>query len=306
MWSPTLRTLCPRAKNADTTSYPFNSIFSPIGIWGSSCVVFTDTIIPYTSNHPTQHKYAAVKFLYNRLNTYDLQGDEYRREENIIHNIVHNNSYPIHPQKPHNPKPRKHQPNTQVTSRKWATFTYVGKETSFITNTFRRTNFKIALRTVNTIHNALIRKNQTRDKYTRSGVYELTCPNCKKAYVGQTGSSFTTRFQEHKNAFKNNSHSSKYAKHLTEQNHTINSIQNTMQMLQYQNKGAHLNTYERFHIYTEYINKNHLNNEHTIFPNKLFDTLLKPHNPYKNPTHLAHTHTTTTTTTLRPIRQTQL
>jgi len=34
---------------------------------------FTDTIIPYTSNHPTQHKYASVKFLFNRLNSYDLQ-----------------------------------------------------------------------------------------------------------------------------------------------------------------------------------------------------------------------------------------
>jgi len=33
---------------------------------------FTHTIIPYTSNHPTQHKYATVKFLFNRLNTYDL------------------------------------------------------------------------------------------------------------------------------------------------------------------------------------------------------------------------------------------
>ena len=30
---------------------------------------FTDTITPYMSNHPTQQKYAAVKFLYNRLNT---------------------------------------------------------------------------------------------------------------------------------------------------------------------------------------------------------------------------------------------
>jgi hypothetical protein len=32
---------------------------------------FTDTIIPYTSNHPTRHKYAAVRFLYNRLNSYN-------------------------------------------------------------------------------------------------------------------------------------------------------------------------------------------------------------------------------------------
>ena len=78
-----------------------------------------------------------------------------------------------------------------------------------------------------------------------------------------------------------------------------------MQVLQYQNKGAHLNTYERFHIYTEYINKNHLNNEHTIFPNKLFDTLLKPHNTLKKPTHLAPRAATHTTTTLPLIQQTQ-
>jgi len=31
---------------------------------------FTDTVIRYSSNHPTQHKYAAIRFLYNRLNTY--------------------------------------------------------------------------------------------------------------------------------------------------------------------------------------------------------------------------------------------
>jgi len=28
---------------------------------------FTESTIPYTSNHPTQHKYAVVRFLYNRL-----------------------------------------------------------------------------------------------------------------------------------------------------------------------------------------------------------------------------------------------
>jgi hypothetical protein len=37
---------------------------------------FTDTIIPYNSNHPTQHKYPAVKFLFNRLNSYNLQEKE--------------------------------------------------------------------------------------------------------------------------------------------------------------------------------------------------------------------------------------
>jgi hypothetical protein len=61
---------------------------------------FTDTIIPHTSNQPTQHKYATVKFLYNRLNTYDLEKEEHEQELNIIHNILHNNSFPIKHQKP--------------------------------------------------------------------------------------------------------------------------------------------------------------------------------------------------------------
>jgi len=66
---------------------------------------FMDTVIPFTSNHPTRHKYATVKFLYNRLDTYNLQQEEYLQELNIFHNILHNNSFPIKPHKPptHNP-----------------------------------------------------------------------------------------------------------------------------------------------------------------------------------------------------------
>jgi DNA-binding transcriptional LysR family regulator len=68
--------------------------------------LFTDTIIPYMSNHPLQHNYAAVKFLYNRLHTYNLQPDEYLQEENTIHNISYN-SFLIKPHKPRHPKPQK-------------------------------------------------------------------------------------------------------------------------------------------------------------------------------------------------------
>jgi len=34
-----------------------------------------------------------------------------------------------------------------------------------------------------------------------------------------------------------------------------------------------------FYIYAEYTNNNHLNDDQTIFPNKIFDTLLKTHQP---------------------------
>jgi hypothetical protein len=58
---------------------------------------FTDTIIPYTSNHPTQHKVTAIRFLCNRLNTYYLVTEAYKQEVQIIQNILVNNSFRIRP-----------------------------------------------------------------------------------------------------------------------------------------------------------------------------------------------------------------
>ena len=49
-----------------------------------------------------------------------------------------------------------------------------------------------------------------------------------------------------------------------------------MQILQYQSKGAHLNTVEKYFIYKEFSINNHLNDESNIAPNKIFDALLKP------------------------------
>ena len=168
---------------------------------------------------------------------------------------------------------------TKTPTRKWVTFTYIVKETNFITNLFRKTNLKIAFRTNNTVHSLLRHKQQVPDIYTQSGVYKLKCPDCKKVYVGQTGRSFQVRFNERKNAFKTNSHTSNFAKRLNEQKHSFDSIHNTMQILQWQNKGSHLNTIEGFYIYAEYLNNNHLNDDHTIFPDMIFEALLKPHQP---------------------------
>jgi hypothetical protein len=47
-----------------------------------------------------------------------------------------------------------------------------------------------------------------------------------------------------------------------------------MQKLQFQKKDLHLNTTERFHIHKEAASNNHLNDEHTITPNRNFDTIL--------------------------------
>jgi hypothetical protein len=106
--------------------------------------------------------------------------------------------------------------HTQSPSQKWDTFMYVRRETNFITNLFKKANVKIAFKTNNTIQKLLMHKQQKKDIHSQSGVYKLTCPDCGKLYVGQTGRNFATWFKEHKNAFRTASHSSNFAKHLIE------------------------------------------------------------------------------------------
>jgi hypothetical protein len=99
------------------------------------------------------------------LNTYDLPTEEYKQEEQIIHNILENNSFPIRPQKPHRLKLRKPKEPNPIEKKKWATFTYIGRETTFITNIFKQTNIKIAFRT-NIIGNELMHKQDNRQIHT--------------------------------------------------------------------------------------------------------------------------------------------
>jgi len=110
---------------------------------------------------------------------------------------------------------------TQETKYKWATFTYTVKETLHITNIFKHTDLRIAFRTKNTIQNLLKQKNPFLDKFSSSGVYKLTCPHCHKAYIGQTGRRFFTRYNEHKSAFYSNRHTSDFAQHLHDNSHPL-------------------------------------------------------------------------------------
>jgi hypothetical protein len=53
----------------------------------------TDTIIPYDSCHPTEHKLSALRYLRNRKATYLLTPDSKQKETAIINHILQNNKY---------------------------------------------------------------------------------------------------------------------------------------------------------------------------------------------------------------------
>jgi len=152
---------------------------------------------------------------------------------------------------------------------------YVGRETSYITNLFKKTELNVAFRTKNPIGNLLTHIHPAPDKFSLSGVYKLTCPDCNRAYIGQTGSKFSTRFKEHEKPFRSHSHTSSFAKHLDKEALSFGHMHDIMQIIHYRRKGANLNTLQRFHIHTEAATNNHLNEGHNIYPNTTFNTLLR-------------------------------
>jgi hypothetical protein len=123
---------------------------------------------------------------------------------------------------------------------------YVGKDRKF-TNLFKYTKLKIAFKTNNSIWELLRNKHPLHNKK----YFYSTCSEGKNPYVGQTERYFLTPCNEHLQAFCNNKYESNFPKHLLENQHPIDTIDNTMEILYTTGKGSHLNTTEKYCIYKE-------------------------------------------------------
>jgi len=53
----------------------------------------TDTIIPNDSSHPHKHKHAAIHYMLNRMNSYQLNKSSKEQEYSTIKQIMYNNKY---------------------------------------------------------------------------------------------------------------------------------------------------------------------------------------------------------------------
>jgi hypothetical protein len=210
---------------------------------------YTYTIIPIDSCHPTEHKYAAIRHLQNRLNSYQLSHEKREKERKIIQDILHNNGYNTSVLKSVS-NSKKHKNKTERTH--WSKFTYFGKETRAVTKVFKNTRIKITYSTKNTLEKLLTKKHHPlRDKYDNSGIYQLTCPTSSKKYTGQTGRSFRTGFQEHLGDFRHENGKSSFAQHLLDNGHDAGPIEDIMNTLHITSKGRLMDTMEKFYIFRE-------------------------------------------------------
>ena len=111
---------------------------------------YTDSIIPIDSCHPIEHRYAAVRYLHNRLNSYQLSHEKREKESKIIQDILHNNEYNTSVLKSISSS-KKHKSGTEKTH--WSKFTYFGKENRAVTKVFKNTRIKVTYSTKNTLKN---------------------------------------------------------------------------------------------------------------------------------------------------------
>jgi hypothetical protein len=139
---------------------------------------------------------------------------------------------------------------TSVEKAQWARFTYVGRETRAITKAFKKTTIKVTYSTNSTLRKLLTKNHNThRNKYEKSGVYQITCPTCNTKYTGQIGRSFNTRFQEHFRDFKHGNGKSKFAQHVLGNGHAFGPIEEIMDTVHFTNKGRLMNAIEGFYIF---------------------------------------------------------
>jgi len=215
----------------------------------------TDGTIHFTSNHPMEHKISAYQHHLERAWTLPLTTDNRRQEINTIKIMAENNGFPqgIITQLMERTKKKLATTNIKKENnskpKKWTTFTYHSPLVRKITNVFKNTNLNIAFKATNTA-SQLLRINNLNGEYEKSGVYTITCPTCKKAYVGQTGRSLNARFKEHMRYVKTSNPKSAIAQHIISQQHEVGSIEETMRLLKTCNKSHKLNCWENYYIQT--------------------------------------------------------
>jgi hypothetical protein len=142
-------------------------------------------------------------------------------------------------------------PPPAIKNTKWATFTYTSPQIRKITNLFEYTNVRIAYKCTNTISHLSKPTNKATlpsSPYDISGIYELTCMTCNKAYVCLTSRNLKQCYKEHTRYIKNNNPQSAYALHILNNQHEYGPIEKTMTHLKPLKNTSLLTPYEQFFI----------------------------------------------------------
>jgi hypothetical protein len=127
-------------------------------------------------------------------------------------------------------------------------------------------------------------REKTTDIYNPSGVYQMICKDCPLKYVGQTGRTYRTRYNEHIREIQTNGKTSKYAQRLPNTTHNYDNMERTMKILHVEQKGQMLDTLENYYIYTITKQGLQMNEISMSGYNPIYEFLTKTNSKIQNPT----------------------
>jgi hypothetical protein len=110
----------------------------------------------------------------------------------------------------------------------WITFTYFSPLVGRVNSLSKQAKLKIAFRAVKTIEQQLTGKQTNSDP---SGIHELKCNTCNRAYVGQSGRTINVSFKEHVKYIRSNNSTSAFAAHVLGNRNEYRMKENTIQLL---------------------------------------------------------------------------
>lgn len=189
----------------------------------------THRYIPNDSNHCVQHKMASFNFLIHRLLSFPLNKERFEKEKSLIKDIAVSNGYCTGPVDTMIRK-RKFKETLRISSTfqinrensKFISIPYEPRLTNGLSRIFKDIGITVVHSSENKLQQIL---GNPKDKISineRSGIYEISCKDCDKKYVGQTRRSIQTRFKEHMAHLKyGRTEKSSVAQHAFDNNHRI-------------------------------------------------------------------------------------
>jgi hypothetical protein len=97
--------------------------------------------------------------------------------------------------------------------------------------------------------------------------------DCPLKYTRHTGRTFHTQYKKHIQASRNNTSNSGYSSHILNTGHTYGTVTDTVDIIRIREKGKHLNTLGKCHIYKISKNNLHINDKNIDTHNPIFRTL---------------------------------
>jgi len=171
------------------------------------------------------------------MNNLPLSKENQQKECQTILAIAHNNSFPankiikLRKHIEHRRNARRQKP-TKKKKDKWTTFTYYSPQIRKITNLFKNTDIRIALKSSNNLQRLTnAEKKSKTQEYKCRGIYALTCKTCNHRFIGQTSRDLNKRFQEHVRYIKNSNPQSAFAQHILHNRHEYGTIEEIMKLV---------------------------------------------------------------------------